>query len=129
VEKETTGRVLVEIKVENPKDLYAVEQGYKTLDEARTVVIPDALVDTGATSLSMPPLFLKLLGLTKRSEKRVRTSGGDRIASLYDAVRLTIQGRPGAKPNRVAEAVRCPRRPGPPLSIGHRRNHGPPGRT
>ena len=87
------GRVLVEATVENLKDLWDADRGMLQTNEVRRVVIPDALVDTGATTLSLPTKLIRELGLTRRGTKRVRTSGGDQDAAIYDAVRLTIQGR------------------------------------
>ena len=37
--------------------------------------------------------MIQQLGLTKRSEKRVITSAGESQTTVYEAVRLTIQGR------------------------------------
>ena len=93
MEREEMGRVLVEATVENLKDLWDADRGMLQTNEVRRVVIPDALVDTGATTLSLPTKLIRELGLTRRGTKRVRTSGGDQDAAIYDAVRLTIQGR------------------------------------
>ena len=87
------GRVFVVAKVENLKDLWAAEQGLRRADEVRRVVIADALVDTGATTLSLPSRLIQQLGLAQRGTKRVRTSSGIGETKIYEAVRLTIQGR------------------------------------
>lgn len=87
------GRVITEATVENIKDLWAVKENRRTVDQVRSVTIPDALVDTGATLLSLPTSIVRRLGLEKQNEKRVITSAGPTTAALYDAVRLTIQGR------------------------------------
>jgi predicted aspartyl protease len=93
MEPEPVGRVLTEAKIENLKDLWAVEQGLRTLDQARSVTVADALVGTGATLLSLPTSLIQRLGLAKVSSKQVRSSLGVSEASLYEAVRLTIGGR------------------------------------
>jgi predicted aspartyl protease len=59
----------------------------------RRVTIEEALVDTDATTLSLPTRIIQQLGLTKQSEKRVITSAGSSQAALYSAVRVTIQDR------------------------------------
>jgi len=87
------GRVLTEAKIENLKDLWAVEQGLRTPDQARSLTVTDALADTGATLLSLPTALINRLGLSKVSSKQVRSSIGVSEASLYEAVRLTIGGR------------------------------------
>jgi predicted aspartyl protease len=93
METATMGRVTVEATVESLKDLWAVESGQMAPDEVRRLSIQDALVDTGATTLSLPRRMIEQLGLSKRSEKKVITSSGQATTGVYDAVRLTIQGR------------------------------------
>jgi predicted aspartyl protease len=90
---DTLGRVVTEARVENLKDLWAVELGLRPPCQARAVTIPDALVDTGATLLSLPTSVVKQLGLSRVSSKRVTSRLGLAEAGLYEAVRLTIQGR------------------------------------
>jgi clan AA aspartic protease len=87
------GRVLTEALIENAKDLYAVELGMILPDQARRVMLTDALVDTGATLLSLPTKLITQLGLKKVGTKRVTASSGQSEAGIYEAVRLTIQGR------------------------------------
>ena len=87
------GRVTVEAKIESVKDLYAVELGVLPAEEARQVIIAEALVDTGATLLSLPSKIIAALGLKQVSLKRVIASSGPTHAGLYEAVRLTIMDR------------------------------------
>jgi clan AA aspartic protease len=93
MEPEAMGRVLVRATVENLRDLWEVESGQRPEDQVRRVVVEDALVDTGATTLSLPTRIIRQLGLKRRAEKRVTTTSGESVAALYDAVRLTIQDR------------------------------------
>ncbi len=93
MELEPVGRVLTEARIESLEDLWAVKQGLRTPDQARSVTVTDALVDTGATLLSLPTALIHRLGLAKVSSKQVRSSLGVSEASLYEAVRLTIGGR------------------------------------
>lgn len=87
------GRVTTEATIENLEDLWAVKQGLRKPEEARRLVIADALVDTGATLLTMPTRLIRQLGLAQTGSKRVTYSGGTGQAGMYEAVRLTIQGR------------------------------------
>ncbi len=87
------GRVLTEATIENVRDLWAVEEGLKTADQARRIIVPDALVDTGATLLSIPTRLIQQLGLKQITTKRVTSSSGVTQVGLYEAVRLTIQDR------------------------------------
>ena len=93
METMTVGRVLTEAKIESLKDLLAVELGIRSPDQVRAITVPDALVDTGATLLSLPTRLILQLGLTQTATKRVRSSVGVSEAAMYSAVRLTIQGR------------------------------------
>lgn len=88
------GKVLTEATVENLEDLWAKKRGLIPPDQVRRVVVPDALVDTGAYLLSMPTRLIRQLGLTEHSKKRVLNSHGQVMeANVYGPVRLTIQGR------------------------------------
>jgi len=87
------GRVTTEVAISNLGDLYEVERGRMTADEVRRVVVPDALVDTGASTLALTPSLIDRLGLTKRSEKRINTAAGPTTTRQYGAVRMEIMGR------------------------------------
>jgi predicted aspartyl protease len=87
------GRVAVAATIENLRDLENVWGGILAADKVRRVEIHDALVDTGATMLSMPRRFIEQLGLRLLRTRPVRTSTGPRVAPIYGTVRLTIQGR------------------------------------
>ena len=93
METAVMGRVLTEAIIENLNDLVAVEMGVLPVDQVRRVSVTDALVDTGATMLSLPKRLIEQLGLKKRSVRRVTTSQGMAETDLYSTVRLTIQGR------------------------------------
>lgn len=93
METQTVGRVTTEATIENLKDLWAAELGIAVAQPARRVIVPDALVDTGATLLSLPTHLIEQLGLARVSSKRVTSSIGLSEANVYEAVRLTILGR------------------------------------
>jgi clan AA aspartic protease len=89
------GRVLVEMKVENLQDLWDVQRGMLIPDQVRTVVIPDALVDTGASTIALPTGVIRQLGLKKVKDRPVRVATGTGTVSVYDVVQFTIMGRDG----------------------------------
>jgi len=93
METNLMGRVLTEATVESLQDLLKVEIGILPPGDVRRITVPDALVDTGATLLSLPTRLIRQLGLRKTGSKRVTSSVGLTQADLYEAVRLTIQGR------------------------------------
>jgi clan AA aspartic protease len=86
-------RVLVEARIENIKDAWEVETGQREPADARVVTVTDALVDTGATFLSLPSKLIKQLGLNKVRERTLRTAAGPKLTAMYDAVRLAIKDR------------------------------------
>ena len=109
------GRVTTAATIENRKDLWEVESGLRPADQARRHTVPDALVETGATILSLPTALIQALGLRRVTSKRVTSSRGDVVeVALYEAVRLTIQCRTctidvlEVPDNVPALMVRCP---------------------
>ena len=93
MEIKTTGNVLVTAKIENLQDLLDVERGTLSQDQVRFVEVSNALVDTGATMLSLPKRFIQELSLVRFRTRRVRTVAGVIEVGIYGAVRLSIQDR------------------------------------
>jgi predicted aspartyl protease len=93
MESSVMRRVLTEATIENLEDLWAVERGLMPAEQARRLVIPDALVNTRATLLTLPTRLIQQLGLKRTATKRITNLKGKDEADLYEAVRLTIQGR------------------------------------
>jgi predicted aspartyl protease len=87
------GRVRTEVMVENMFDLWDVKKNVLNPDQVRRLIVKDALVDTGATSLALPTRLIQQLGLNKVTEKRVTNSKGTHLVNIYDAVRVTIMDR------------------------------------
>ena len=87
------GRVTVPAKIENWGDLYMVEKGLLQPDQVHWIEVSDALVDTGATALSMPMSLIDQLGLMPFRSRPVRTSAGVLTVNVYGGARLTVQGR------------------------------------
>lgn len=87
------GKVLVPARIENVNDLYCVQRGLIAADEIRSIEVAEALVDTGATALSMPKRLIEQLGLLPLRRRRARTTAGDVEVQVYGTVRLTVQDR------------------------------------
>jgi predicted aspartyl protease len=87
------GRVVVPMLVENVADLYNANHGQIAPDQVRRVEIAEALVDTGATQLSLPPSLIAQLGLDPLGVRRAMTGGGIVQMRTFGGVRVTIQGR------------------------------------
>jgi predicted aspartyl protease len=93
METQTVGRILVTAKIESLGDLYMVEKGLLPAEQVRSVEVHDALVDTGATIVSMPKRLIDQLGLLPVRTRRAPSSAGSVTLQIYGAVRLTVQGR------------------------------------
>lgn len=93
METATMGKVIVSAKIENDADLVAVGAGRLRPDEVRSVEVADALIDTGATNLSLPRRLIEQLGLQKRRTRNAKTPASMVEFSIYSPVQLTVQGR------------------------------------
>jgi predicted aspartyl protease len=89
----TMGRVLTKVIVENLGDLIEVDRGSRSPGDVRRITADEALVDTGATTLALPTRLIGQLGLAKVYEKRAKSTHGVGPVSVYEAVRLTLEGR------------------------------------
>jgi clan AA aspartic protease len=87
------GRVVVAVTVENHDDLVRVADGLLPVADVRCVTIPDALVDTGAMYLSLPKRLIDQLGLRPERQKRMKTTNGSAIRTIYGVAKLKIRDR------------------------------------
>ena len=87
------GKVLVTARIENMGDLFAANRGTLAPDLVRAIEVTDALVDTGATGLSMPRSMLASLGLDFRRTRRALSSAGPIEVRVFGTARLTVQER------------------------------------
>ena len=87
------GHTVLTIKVENFTDWVLAQDG-KRRKRIRTVIIPDAIVDTGATYLCLPARYIKALGLKPfPGTVTVTTANGMAERRLYGGALLTLEGR------------------------------------
>jgi predicted aspartyl protease len=93
MESTVMGRVLTEATIESLQDLWDAKRGMMQPEQVRRITVSDALVDTGATLLTLPGRLVRQLGLTRTGTKRITNFGWKTEADMYEAVRLTIQGR------------------------------------
>lgn len=87
------GKVLVAAKIENLVDVENREQGRLPAEQVRSVMVEDALIDTGATTLLLPKRLVERLGLRHFRTRESRGIGGPVQMPMYSAVWLTIDGR------------------------------------
>jgi predicted aspartyl protease len=93
METETMGRVTVAAKIENLGDLFMASKGLLPADQVRSIEVTDALVDAGATILSMPTSMIQQLGLELLRARTAVTAAGTKTLRVYGTVRLTVEGR------------------------------------
>ena len=93
METETMGRVVTTVLFENLTDLFDIRRGLMAPGEARSALIEDALVDTGAFLLSMPTNLIQKLGLMQTGTRPIRSSIGVAEARTFAMVRMTIMDR------------------------------------
>ena len=89
----TTGKVAVTAMIEDLSDLHVAGRNLPDPALIRRITVDDALVDTGASSLSMPKTLIEQLGLKRDKTRSARTGAGVLEFGIYEAARLTIQGR------------------------------------
>ena len=83
------------IELANQRNLILAEAGILKPEEVRRVTVDNAIVDTGATRLSLPKSLIEQLGLTPVGSRKARITNGivDRI--IYSEVRFTVLERSG----------------------------------
>jgi len=87
------GKVQIKIKLTNLFDLGAQHRKLSTAKPRE--VEAEALVDTGATRLYLKPSVIRALGLETVDSVVSQTGNGPAKRSVYESVRLEVQGRYG----------------------------------
>jgi predicted aspartyl protease len=85
-----------EIKLVNLEDAMAVRRGFIKPEEVRQIIVKEAIVDTGASRLSLPQSLIQQLGLTPVGKAKSRTTNGVVERTIYSTVEFTVLGRRGA---------------------------------
>ena len=86
-------RYTAEIKLVNQKDLVRAEMNVIKPSEIRRITVEDALVDTGATRLSLPQSIINQLGLDPIDKAKSQTANGIVERTVYSPVQFTLLGR------------------------------------
>lgn len=105
-------RHTTKIELTNLEDVVLANRGVITPEEVRCVTIEDALVDTGATRLSLPKPIIERLGLAPFGNAKARTAAGIVDRTIYSEVRFTVLERVGSLPVTDLPA-------GAPVLVGH----------
>ena len=86
------GRVVEKVKVKNYVDVFQASEGVLPEDQIRTVEV-DAVVDTGATYLCLPPSVIEQLGLLYSHSSSVTTANGDVERRIFAGGDITVKER------------------------------------
>src|SRR3954452_11956451 len=93
METATVGKVVVPVIIENQFDYERSCEGAIPADQVRRIEYQDAVVDTGATFLSMPKSLIDQLGLRLIERRQARTTAGLVSFGVYSPARLSVGGR------------------------------------
>ena len=100
------------IKLANLKDINLAEAGIIKPDDIRELIVENAVVDSGATRLSLPKPLIQQLGLEPVGHTRARTTNGVVDRTIYSTVQFTVLERDGTMPvTELPEDV--------PVLVGH----------
>ncbi|MDE0424086.1 MAG: aspartyl protease family protein [Candidatus Poribacteria bacterium] len=88
-------RHTTKIEIANLKDMFLAEAGIIPQEDVRQLTVEDALVDTGATRLSLPKPLIDQLGLAPVGNARTMTANGIASRTIYSAVEFTVMERKG----------------------------------
>ena len=100
------------IELANNDELVAVKLGIMPPEDVKRITVEDALVDTGATRLGLPPSLIEQLGLTPFRSEPVRTVNGITEFWIYSPVQFTLLER-----ESITTVMGVPE--GAPVLIGH----------
>ncbi len=92
---ENMGKAVTTLTVTNRLDQGKAEDGLIPLEQVRSVTLENVLVDTGATTLCLPPDVIAQLGLKLLKEVRVDTALGASSARIFQDAKISILGREG----------------------------------
>jgi clan AA aspartic protease len=89
------GKVLITLTVKNRIDEANASKGLISPDQVRSLTLDNVLVDTGATTLCLPPETIAQLGLELLKEVDVATATGLSKARIFQDAKISLCGREG----------------------------------
>ena len=95
IPKKAMGKVHTKLTVINRADQIRAEDGTISSEQIRTVTLEQVLVDTGATTLCLPPEIITKLGLKLLKEVNVSTATGINKTRMFQDATICLCGREG----------------------------------
>jgi clan AA aspartic protease len=89
------GKIITSLTVTNRIDQANAERGIMPVEQVRSVTLDNVLVDTGATTLCLPPQIIAQLGLSLLKEVDVETANGIGKARIFQDAKISLVGREG----------------------------------
>ena len=100
------------IELANNDELVLANAGIMNPEDVKRMTVEDALVDTGATRLGLPPPLIEQLGLTPFRSEPVRTVNGLTELWIYSPIQFRLLER-----ESITTVLGVPE--GTPVLIGH----------
>lgn len=100
------------IELANLKDLNLAEAGVIDPEKVRRITVENAIVDIGASRLSLPKSLVEQLGLTPVGSRKAQTTNGIVDRFIYSPVQFTVLERSG-----IIEVTDIPENV--PVLVGH----------
>ena len=89
------GKVFTKLTVINRADQILTENGIIAPEQVRSITLENVLVDTGATTLCLPPEVIAKLGLRVLKEVNVAIAMGIGRARIFQDAKIFLCGREG----------------------------------
>ncbi len=86
------GRIMENVRIQNYGDIFEVSSGQLEETMVRTAEV-EAVVDTGATYLCLPPSVIRELGLLYSHSRSVQTANGIVERRIFRGAEITIKDR------------------------------------
>lgn len=93
--KRVMGKVHTTLTVINRADQIRLRDGASAADAVRSIELREVLVDTGATTLCLPPNLIARLGLDLLKEVEATTATGVRSVRIFQDAKIRLCGREG----------------------------------
>lgn len=95
ISQNTMGKVIVTLRLTNWIDQVLAERNFIPPEQIRSIVVDNALVDTGATRLCLPAEIIQQLGLKLTATIDAQTATGPQTVNVYEGLKLSVEGREG----------------------------------
>jgi len=89
------GKVTTQLTIINRADEVRAADGSIPADQVRKVTLDNVLVDSGATTLSLPATIIEQLGLEPLREVLTKTAAGYQRSRVFQDAKISVMGRSG----------------------------------